>query len=241
MAGRGVDRVFERRLAALVNSREPQLLIGGLRGLERESLRVTPAGRIATTPHPSTLGSALTNPHVTTDYSEALTELVTPAFADNGVLLGYLGDLHRFVYEHLGEELLWASSMPCELRDEEEVPIARYGNSHRGRVKHIYRQGLKVRYGGMMQAISGVHFNYSGIPVSTVFRPAAQLPPPRLARAVPVRSLAGPVPFLPAGTRRLAAAGAGPGHAHRRACDLAAHERHRLSQSRPGCRPGVGE
>jgi len=164
MAGTGVDRVFERRLAALVNSREPQLLTRGLRGLERESLRVTGAGRIATTPQPSALGSPLTHPHITTDYSEALTELVTPAFADNASLLAYLGDLHHFVYRHLGEELLWASSMPCELRDDEEVPIARYGSSHRGRVKHIYRQGLKVRYGGMMQAISGVHFNYS-VPV----------------------------------------------------------------------------
>jgi glutamate--cysteine ligase len=161
MAGTGVDRVFERRLAALVNSREPQLLAGGSRGLERESLRVTDAGRIASTPHPSALGSPLTNPHVTTDYSEALTELVTSPFADNATLLGYLGELHHFVYGRIGEELLWASSMPCELRDDEEVPIARYGSSHRGRVKHIYRQGLKVRYGGMMQAISGVHFNYS--------------------------------------------------------------------------------
>jgi glutamate--cysteine ligase len=164
MAGKGVDRVFERRLAALVNSREPQLLAGGSRGLEREALRVSPAGRIASTPHPDALGSPLTNPHITTDYSEALTELVTPAFADNRVLLDYLGDLHQFVYGHIGDELLWASSMPCELRDDEEVPIARYGNSHRGRVKHIYRQGLKIRYGGMMQAISGVHFNYS-VPV----------------------------------------------------------------------------
>jgi glutamate--cysteine ligase len=164
MAGTGVDRVFERRLAALVNSRESQLLSGGSRGLERESLRVTAAGRIASTPHPTALGSPLTHPHVTTDYSEALTELVTPPFTDNGALLGYLGDLHHFVYQRIGEELLWAASMPCELGGDDEVPIARYGRSHRGRVKHIYRQGLKIRYGGMMQAISGVHFNYS-IPV----------------------------------------------------------------------------
>ena len=86
----GVDRVFERRLAALSNSREQQLLARGRRGLERESLRVTPEGRIAQTPHPPALGSALTNPHITTDYSEALTELVTPTFPDNDALLQYL-------------------------------------------------------------------------------------------------------------------------------------------------------
>jgi glutamate--cysteine ligase len=161
----GVDRVFERRLAALSNSREQRLLARGSRGLERESLRVTPAGRIAQTPHPAALGSALTNPHITTDYSEALAELVTPTFPDNGSLLQYLLDLHQFVYRNIGEELLWASSMPCELDNDDEVPIGRYGSSHQGRLKYVYRHGLKIRYGGMMQAISGVHFNYS-LPVS---------------------------------------------------------------------------
>ena len=161
MSASGVDRVFERRLAGLSNSREQQLLARGRRGLERESLRVTADGRIAQTPHPAALGSALTNPHITTDYSEALTELVTPTFPDNAALLDYLRDLHQFVYQRLGDELLWATSMPGEIRNDDEVPIANYGSSHQGRLKYIYRHGLKVRYGGMMQAISGVHFNYS--------------------------------------------------------------------------------
>ena len=161
MAGNVVDRVYERRLAALVNSREQRLIARGRRGLERESLRVTPDGHIAQTPHPRALGASLTNPHITTDYSEALTELVTPTFDDNEQLLQYLGDLHQFVYAHLGEELLWATSMPCIVGGEAAVPIARFGDSYQGRVKYIYRHGLLVRYGGMMQAISGVHFNYS--------------------------------------------------------------------------------
>ncbi|MGO9594276.1 MAG: glutamate--cysteine ligase [Steroidobacteraceae bacterium] len=161
MAGIVVDRVYERRLAALVNSREQRLIARGRRGLERESLRVTPDGRIAQTPHPRSLGSALTNPHITTDYSEALIELVTPTFNDNEELLQYLGDLHEFVYGHLGDELLWATSMPCILGGDLAVPIARFGDSYQGRIKYIYRHGLLVRYGGMMQAISGVHFNYS--------------------------------------------------------------------------------
>jgi glutamate--cysteine ligase len=165
MSVSGVDREFERRLAALSNSREQQLLARGSRGLERESLRVTPEGRIAQTPHPRALGSALTNPHITTDYSEALAELVTPTFPDNESLLRYLLDLHQFVYRNIGDELLWATSMPCRVANDDEVPIGRYGDSHQGRIKYIYRHGLKVRYGGMMQAISGVHFNYS-LPVS---------------------------------------------------------------------------
>lgn len=165
MAAFGVDRVFERRLAALANSREQQLLARGSRGLERESLRVTPDGQIARTPHPRSLGSALTNPHITTDYSEALLELVTPTFPDNESLFRYLLDLHQFVYRNIGDELLWATSMPCELSGDDAVPIAQYGNSNQGRLKYVYRHGLKIRYGGMMQAISGVHFNYS-MPVS---------------------------------------------------------------------------
>ncbi|MGA0734761.1 MAG: glutamate--cysteine ligase [Steroidobacteraceae bacterium] len=156
-----IDRVFERRLASLVNSGERGVLQGGQRGVEKESLRVTPAGRIATTAHPSALGSALTNDHITTDYSEALIELVTPTFTSNWELLQYLCDLHQFVYRHLEDELLWATSMPCVLDGDASIPIAQYGPSNVGRMKTIYREGLGIRYGRVMQAISGVHFNYS--------------------------------------------------------------------------------
>ncbi len=156
------DRAFERRLAALANNREHgAALAGGRRGLEREGLRVTPAGHIATSPHPAALGSALCNPHITTDFSEALLELVTPTFATNAELARYLGELHHFVAQRLEGESLWASSMPGEIGSEAEVPIAHYGRSHRGRFKEIYRRGLQTRYGSLMQAIAGAHYNYS--------------------------------------------------------------------------------
>src|SRR5258708_3119455 len=161
MSHPAIDRVFERRLAALVNGGEPQRLQGGRKGVEKESLRVTPEGRLAPTPHPASLGCALTNEHITTDYSEAVIELVTPAFTHSWELLQYLLDLHQFVYRHLGDELLWATSMPCAIERDEEIPLAQYGSSHIGRMKTIYRNGLGLRYGRMMQAISGVHFNYS--------------------------------------------------------------------------------
>ena len=161
MARQGIDRVFEGRLSGLINSGEPQILQGGRKGVEKESLRVDSRGRIAQTPHPALLGSALTNEHITTDYSEALIELVTPAFATSWELLQYLLDLHQFVYRHLGEELLWATSMPCVLSGDASIPIARYGTSNIAQMKSVYRRGLGVRYGRMMQAISGVHFNYS--------------------------------------------------------------------------------
>jgi glutamate--cysteine ligase len=161
MARNRLDRVFERRLSGLVNARERGVLTGGLKGVERESLRITPDGRISQTPHPPALGSALTHAHITTDYSEALIELVTPPFPSTWELQQYLCDVHQFVYSELGEELLWATSMPCGIKDDGEIPIAVYGGSNIGRMKHVYRVGLGLRYGRMMQAISGVHFNYS--------------------------------------------------------------------------------
>jgi glutamate--cysteine ligase len=156
-----IDRKFEQTLAALINSGEPQIIHGGRKGVEKESLRVTPDGRIATTPHPRELGSALTNEHITTDFSEALIELVSPTFRTSWELLQYLLDLHQFVYQHIGDELLWATSMPSFIDGDNSIPIAQYGKSNIGRMKTVYREGLGVRYGRMMQAISGVHFNYS--------------------------------------------------------------------------------
>jgi glutamate--cysteine ligase len=161
MSRSGIDRAFERRLSTLVNSRERGVLQLGLKGVEKESLRVTPDGRVDQTPHPLALGSALAHEHITTDYSEALIELVTPAFTHSWELLQYLCDLHQFVYRHLGEQLLWATSMPCFVEGDESIPIAYYGTSNIGRMKEVYRRGLGYRYGRMMQAISGVHFNYS--------------------------------------------------------------------------------
>jgi glutamate--cysteine ligase len=156
-----IDRIFEQTLAALINSGEPQIIQGGRKGVEKESLRVTPDGHIAQTPHPRALGSALTNENITTDYSEALIELVSPTFRTSWELLQYLLDLHEFVYQHLGDELLWATSMPSIIDGESSIPIAQFGTSNIGRMKTVYREGLGMRYGRVMQAISGVHYNYS--------------------------------------------------------------------------------
>jgi glutamate--cysteine ligase len=156
-----VDKNFERRVAGLVNSGERGVLRGGRKGVEKESLRVSPEGVIVQTPHPRDLGAPLTNEHITTDFSEALIELVTPPFGESWELLQYLCDIHQFVYRHLNEELLWATSMPCRIDGDASIPLAQFGSSNVGRMKTVYRHGLGVRYGRIMQAISGVHFNYS--------------------------------------------------------------------------------
>jgi glutamate--cysteine ligase len=131
------------------------------RGIEKESLRIDSAGKISQTSHPEGLGSALTNPYITTDFSEALLELVTPTFTSASECLEFLKNLHVFVNQNLEEESLWPLSMPCSIESEEEIPIGNYGTSNQGMMKTIYRRGLSNRYGSMMQAIAGIHYNFS--------------------------------------------------------------------------------
>ena len=152
---------FEARLAALHDNGAGALFGSALRGVEKESLRVSPDGYIARTPHPVALGSPLTHRFITTDFSEALIEFVTPPMGSTWEVTQFLCDLHQFSYARLDDELLWAMSMPCMIRSDADIPLARYGKSNVARMKTIYRRGLGHRYGRYMQAISGIHFNYS--------------------------------------------------------------------------------
>ncbi|MFN3712347.1 MAG: glutamate--cysteine ligase [Alcanivoracaceae bacterium] len=150
-----------RRLTALRNAGATDTLRDIRRGIEKESLRITPTGTLAQTPHPRSLGSALTHPHITTDYSEALLEFITPATTGVSSPLTFLDRIHRYAYSQLGDELLWVNSMPCRVDRDEDVPVAEYGSSNIGRMKHIYRLGLGHRYGRRMQTIAGIHYNVS--------------------------------------------------------------------------------
>ena len=156
-----LNDVFHERLSALVNNGPADALSGGRRGVEKESLRVTPDGKLSTRPHPAALGSALTNKYITTDFSEALLEFVSPTFPNTWEALRFLCDIHQFTYEKLDDELLWVASMPCLIAPDGDIPLARYGDSNVGRMKTVYRRGLGYRYGRAMQTIAGLHFNYS--------------------------------------------------------------------------------
>jgi len=146
-----------------VNALSTTRLQGMRRGIEKESLRAQPDGRLALTPHPGVLGSALTHPHITTDFSESQVELITGAHTDVDACLAELTRIHQFTYRALkdGDERLWVSSMPCGLPTDETIPIGRYGSSNVGRAKSVYRMGLAYRYGRRMQTISGIHYNWS--------------------------------------------------------------------------------
>ena len=142
----------------------PECLLQMRCGIEKESLRAQPSGALALTPHPLALGSALTHPSITTDFSESQVELVTGVHTGVQAAIDELTEIHQFTYQSLqalGDEMLWVSSMPCGLPTDETIPVARFGSSNVGRAKSVYRLGLSHRYGRRMQTISGIHYNWS--------------------------------------------------------------------------------
>lgn len=159
-----MSALFEKRLSALAGAGSGDSIpsiAGGRKGVEKESLRVDASGQLSMQPHPQSLGSPLTNPYITTDFSEALLEFVTPAYANTWETLRAICEIHQFTYANLGDELLWPASMPCQIPEDPKIPLARYGSSNVGQMKTTYRRGLGFRYGRHMQTIAGVHFNYS--------------------------------------------------------------------------------
>lgn len=135
-------------------------LQGIQRGVERETLRITPQGSLVQTPFPPNIGSALTHPWITTDFAESMLEFITPVNTNIDYMLTFLRDLHRYTSMNIEDEMMWPLSMPC-VASESDIILAQYGSSNEGRLKTLYREGLKNRYGAMMQTISGVHYNFS--------------------------------------------------------------------------------
>lgn len=152
--------LLSQRLAVLGENSNQQLIRVN-KGLEKESLRVTPEGTLAQTPHPNALGSALKHPSITTDYSEALLEFITEPSGSTEQVLAELDKIQRYTYQCLQNEILWVASMPCMLASDSEIPVGQYGSSNVGRLKTIYRLGLGERYGRSMQTIAGIHYNFS--------------------------------------------------------------------------------
>lgn len=152
---------FSRLLSAIGQTSDLAAIADTTRGVEKESLRITPKGTLAQTAHQTMLGSALTHPHITTDYSEALLEFITDPQNNSRKVLDQLCQIHAYTYQHIDDEYLWVSSMPCVLGADQDIPIAQYGSSNSGHMKSVYREGLGHRYGRPMQTIAGIHYNFS--------------------------------------------------------------------------------
>lgn len=153
---------ISKRIDWLSTQCDATVLAGRKVGLEKESLRVGENGRISQLDHPSVLGSALCHTAITTDFSESLLEMVTPPCSSSADALEYLNGIHQFVAPRLPVgEMLWNTSMPCIVNGEASIRIGEYGDGHSAAMKHAYRRGLGLRYGRMMQAIAGIHYNFS--------------------------------------------------------------------------------
>ncbi|QCI23930.1 glutamate--cysteine ligase [Buchnera aphidicola (Macrosiphoniella sanborni)] len=139
----------------------PKLLTGIFRGIERETLRIKKNGDFSQTKHPYFLGSPLTHQWITTDFSENLLEFITPASNKIDDLLSFLTDIHCFTASNINDERMWPFSIPYSYNKNNNIQIAQYGNSNLGKMKSVYRTGLKNRYGDLINTISGVHYNFS--------------------------------------------------------------------------------
>ncbi|CAL1329490.1 glutamate--cysteine ligase [Candidatus Providencia siddallii] len=139
----------------------PEIINNIKRGIERETLRITTKGSISKNIHPKELGQPLTHKWITTDFAESLLEFITPANNNIKYNLAFLKDLHRYTALNLKNERMWPLSIPCFIKNNDSIKIAQYGSSNLGRFKTIYREGLKNRYGALMQLISGIHYNFS--------------------------------------------------------------------------------
>ena len=149
-------------LRDLLAQTQDRSILVARRGIEKEGLRVSRDHyRISQLPHPIALGSALTHSSITTDYSEALLEFITGVHDTPEAALEELFNLHAFTSQSLPDEIIWSASMPGELFGEHDIPIANYGSSNIGTMKRVYRNGLGARYGRAMQAIAGIHYNFS--------------------------------------------------------------------------------
>ncbi|WKY46304.1 bifunctional glutamate--cysteine ligase GshA/glutathione synthetase GshB [Eubacteriaceae bacterium ES3] len=146
----------------LLKKLQPETILKSGIGLERESLRVTHEGKLSLTAHPEIFGDKLTNPYITTDFSESQVEMITPVFDSCAEACDFLEALTDIVLYEISnqDEWLWPQSMPCAIDDEEKIPIAVYQGIS-GEKAYQYRKELKEKYGGKRQLISGLHYNFS--------------------------------------------------------------------------------
>ena len=127
-------------------------------GLEKESLRVTADGRFAHTPHPFPGDS-----HIVRDFCENQTEINTGVHASVRGAVDELSEHNRRIYKTLASlpepEYLWPFSNPPHITDEDDIPVALFGESESW--KYSYRQYLSDKYGRYKMAFCGIHVNFS--------------------------------------------------------------------------------
>lgn len=136
-------------------------ILRGNFGVEREGLRVGVKGELSRNKHPKVFGNKIMNPYITTDFSESQLELITPVFNTSKEVYDFLNALYDIVALEIGDEYIWPESMPCIIPDDREIPIATFCKCKQGEEARAYREELLIKYGGKIQLISGIHYNFS--------------------------------------------------------------------------------
>ena len=155
-----MDRIFN--LSQLHKNTSSEDLKQGSFGIEWEGLRVRGNGELSLSPHPEIFGNKLSNPYITTDFSESQIEIITPTFDTIDEAFSFFSFMSDLVNSSLDDdEFLWFQSMPCILPDSSEIPIAKYKGRELAEESMEYRKGLAKKYGLRKQLISGIHFNFS--------------------------------------------------------------------------------
>ena len=135
-----------------------QLLKKGEFGLEKESLRVTHLGKLSQSKHPFP-----NDPHISRDFCENQTEIITDVFDSVDGVLDDLKKLHCILNEKLSSsgEYLWSFSNPPKFDTPDEIPIAEVNDNN-------YRNYLSKKYGKVKMLYSGIHLNFS-FPQNVIF------------------------------------------------------------------------
>lgn len=136
-------------------------LLRGNFGVERETLRVNEKGELALTKHPEVFECKISHPYITTDFSESQIELITPTLNTLEEVYSFLNSLYDITALELKDEYLWPQSMPCDIPEDDLIPVADYGKCDTGKGASDYRKKLLKKYGGKKQLISGIHYNFS--------------------------------------------------------------------------------
>lgn len=142
----------------IANKTVRSLLFHGNWGLEKESLRITPEGHFAHTPHPFP-----GNANIVRDFCENQTEINTDVFSSAEAAVAELERYTTQIYQTLEnlpeKEYLWPFSNPPYIKNEKDIPIAQFTGSEAGKTR--YRESLSDRYGRYKMSLSGIHVNYS--------------------------------------------------------------------------------
>lgn len=135
-----------------------EVLLEGCFGLEKESLRIDENGYLAHTPDPFP-----ENEHIVRDFCENQTEINTPVLKSAKEAVDSLESYYILIQKALAElpnrEYLWPFSNPPYIRNEEDVPVAKFEGEDASKTE--YRYYLSDRYGRYKMAFSGIHVNFS--------------------------------------------------------------------------------